>query len=168
MDFFWLMFSPFWHPGILAGGTLIFFVLGWLWYNPITPIGKIWIRYFPMPEKDKMPKWSQIAVMILFQIFMGFVVTHTVMVIWNLLGDIMIDYPNFWTDGGIWRPTSILSDIGGIGKTLIMVKIYLWFVLIKDLGHWYFEKRPFPLVLIGVGYYLVGILGVCGLLAMFA
>ncbi len=33
--------------------------------------------------------------MILFQIFMGFVVTHTVMVIWNLLGDIMIDYPNF-------------------------------------------------------------------------
>ena len=41
------------------------------------------------------------------------------------------------------------------------------FVLIKDLGHWYFEKRPFSLVLIGVGYYLVGILGVCGLLAWF-
>lgn len=38
-------------------------------------------------------------------------------------------------------------------------------IIIKDFGHWYFEKKPLPLVLIGSGYYLVGMLGVCFLLA---
>lgn len=167
MDFFSLMFSPFSHPAILAGGTLLFFILGWLWYSPLTPIGKIWLRHFPMPAKEKMPKWSQIAVMILFQIFMGFVVTHTVMVIWNLLEILSqataIKHCTY--EEWIWAcpPYFITSWI----KVLIITKIYLWFVLIKDLGHWYFEKRPFSLVLISVGYYLVGILGVCALLTYF-
>jgi hypothetical protein len=56
MNFFSIMFSPFAHLGILAGGTLIFFILGWLWYNPITPIGKVWVKYFPMPSKADMPR----------------------------------------------------------------------------------------------------------------
>ncbi len=162
------MFSPFSHLGILAGGTLIFFVLWWLWYNPITPIGKVWVKYFPMPSKDQMPRWSQITVMILFQIFMGFVVTHTVMVIWLLLW--YIDLPGircYWSWILDWVTFDCQNHINDILKWLIIVKLYMGFVLIKDLGHWYFEKRPFSLVLIGVGYYLVGILGVCGLLAWF-
>lgn len=82
MDFFSLMFTPFAHWGILMGGTLLFFVLGWLWYNPITPIGQVWIKYFPMPDKDKMPTPSQFAVMLVFQLFMGFIVAHTTMTLW--------------------------------------------------------------------------------------
>lgn len=143
-DFLALMMTPFAHLGILAGGTAIFFVLGWLWHNPITPIGKVWIKHFPMPKK--MPPASQFAVMIVFQIFMGFIVTHTVTTFWL-----------FVTQNGLSNTLA----------TLFMVKMYMGFVFIKDLGHWYFEGRPFSLVLIGVGYYLVGILGVCALLANF-
>lgn len=144
MDFFTLMFTPFSHPAILAGGTAVFFILGWLWYNPITPIGKIWVSYFPMPAK--MPAMNQLAVMIILQLFMGFIVAHTTMTLWL-----------FATANGL---TASLA-------TLFIVKMYMGFVFIKDLGHWYFEQRPFALVLIGVGYYLVGILGVCALLSWF-
>lgn len=146
MDFFSLMFTPFSHPAILAGGTLVFFLLGWLWYNPITPIGQKWISYFPMMTSDCQPKTNEMITMMLLQFFMGFIVTHTVMAFWL-----------FATANGL---TASLT-------TLFVVKMYMGFVFIKDLGHWYFEKRPFPLVLISVGYYLVGILGVCALLAYF-
>jgi hypothetical protein len=80
MDFFALMLTPFSHIGILIGGTLIFFILGWLWYNPITPVGKVWFKYFPMPKK--MPDGSQMAIMMLFQVFMSFILAHTVMTLW--------------------------------------------------------------------------------------
>ncbi len=138
------MFEPFVYQGILLGGTLLLFVLGWLWYNPITPIGKVWIKHFPMPKK--MPPKSQFLIMILFQIFLGFILTHTVMAFWLFVTG----------NGGT-----------ALDATLFVVKMYMGFVFIKDLGHWYFEGRPFSLVLIGVGYYLVGILGVCGLLSYF-
>ncbi len=144
MDFFSIMFSPFSHPAILAGGTLLFFILGWLWYNPITPIGKIWVSYFPIPKE--LPKQNQLIVMIVFQLFMWFIVVHTVMAVWL-----------FITANGISAGVT----------TLFIVKIYMGFVFIKDLGHWYFEQKPFKLVLISVGYYLVGILGVCALLSYF-
>ena len=77
-----LMLTPLTHWGVLIGGTLLFFILGWLWYNPITPIGQVWIKYFPMPSKDKMPSGAQMGVMLVFQVFMGFVITHTVMTLW--------------------------------------------------------------------------------------
>lgn len=137
MDFFSLMFAPFTHLGILAGGTVLFFVLGWFWYNPITPIGKKWMSYFPAMKGDKVMKTTELACMLAFQIFMGLIVTHTVMAFWI-----------FVTQNGVSE----------IFATLFVVKMYMGFVFIKDLGHWFFEKRPFILVLISVGYYLIGIL----------
>ncbi len=160
------MFTPFSHPAILAWGTLIFFILWWLWYNPITPIGKIWISYFPMPMKEKMPDSQQFIVMLIFQLFMGFVVAHTVMVIWILLW--WVEIPWICPNNTFCDPQFLSTgNLDNLARTLLIVKIYMGFVFIKDLGHWYFEKRPFALVLIGVGYYLVGILGVCGLLSLF-
>lgn len=147
MDFTTLMFTvPLAHWGILIGGTFIFFILGWLWYNPITPIGKVWVSYFPMPSKDKMPTPPQFAVMMILQLAMGFIVTHTVVAFYLF---------------------ALSSGLNETLATFFIIKIYMGFVFIKDIGHWYFEGRPFPLVLISVGYYLVGILGVCGLLAYF-
>jgi Protein of unknown function (DUF1761) len=145
-DFFALMFIPFSHWEILVGGTLVFFVLGWIWYNPSTPVGKKWMEFngFKTPKPEDMPKGKGMAVMLIFQLFMGFIVTHTVMTLWI-----------FATNMG-------QSDFLA---TLFIIKMYMGFVFIKDLGHWYFEKKPFGLVLIGVGYYLVGILGICGLLS---
>lgn len=162
MDFLTLKFSPFDYPGLLAGGTLIFFVLGWLWYNPITPIGKIWINYFPMPKKWEMPNSSQIIVMLIFQLFMGFVVAHTVMTLWIYIFQTEL---NTAVLAMRWEHFQEITLHSKIFATLLIVKIYMGFVFIKDLGHWYFERKPFPLVLIGVGYYLVGILGVCALLS---
>lgn len=147
MDFLTLMFEvPFSHWGILVGGTLIFFVLGWLWYNPITPIGKVWVSYFPMPKKEDMPTPPQFLVMMILQLAMGFIVTHTVVAFY------LFAISNWLTE---------------TLATFFIVKIYMGFVFIKDIGHWYFEQKPFPLVLVSVGYYLVGILWVCGLLAYF-
>lgn len=84
--YFSLMFAPLSHWGILLGGTAIFFLLGWLWYSPITPIGKKWISYFPMPKKKDMPTKSQFSVMLLFQLLMGFCITWLIMAFWNILG----------------------------------------------------------------------------------
>ncbi|MBP6981900.1 DUF1761 domain-containing protein [Candidatus Gracilibacteria bacterium] len=146
MDFFTLMFAPFAHLGILAGGTLFFFVLGWFWYNPITPIGKKWMSYFPAMKEDKVMKTADFAFMLLFQFFMGFVVTHTVMAFWMFVTQ---------------------NSISEIFATLFLIKMYMGFVFIKELGHWFFEKKPFLLILISVGYYLIGILGVCALLSYY-
>jgi|GEM_PF-4416293 len=147
-DFISLMFVPFSHWGILLGGTMIFFILGWIWYNPITPIGRKWMELngFEPPKPENMPKPHEFAVMLVLQLFMGFIVTHTTMTLWI-----------FATNMG---QSSILA-------TLFLIKMYMGFVFIKDLGHWYFEKKPFLLIVIGIGYYLVGILGICGLLSYF-
>jgi hypothetical protein len=146
------MFLPFSEWALLISGMLLFFLLGWLWYNPITPTGKIWTSYFPMPKK--MPPKSQFIIMMAFQLFMGFILAHTVMVIWMLLGRITLD-------------DSSISVLSSIVKTIIITKLFMGFVFIKDLGHWYFEGKPFKLVLIGTGYYLVGVLGVCVMLSYF-
>jgi hypothetical protein len=97
-----------------------------------------------LEKPETMPKAYEFALMLIFQFFMWFIVTHTVMTLWI-----------FATSMG--QSNSL--------ATLFIIKMYMGFVFIKDLGHWYFEKKPFGLVLIGVGYYLVGILGICGLLS---
>jgi hypothetical protein len=162
-DFISLMFTPFSHWEILVGGTLIFFVLGWIWYNPITPIGRKWMELTGLEKPETMPKAHEFAVMLVFQLFMGFIVTHTVMTLWIFAYEALIP-----THEGLRHIVSV-EEISNakLLVTLFIVKIYMGFVFIKDLGHWYFEKKPFGLVLIGVGYYLVGILGVCGLLSYF-
>jgi Protein of unknown function (DUF1761) len=164
-DFISLMFVPFSHWEILMGGTLIFFVLGWTWYNPITPIGRAWMRLngFKTPKPEDMPKGKEMAVMLIFQLFMGFVVTHTVMTGWILA------YKSLIAPDEGFRHMFTFEEVynAKIFATLFIIKMYMGFVFIKDLGHWYFEKKPFGLILIGVGYYLVGILGVCGLLSYF-
>ena len=83
---------------------------------------------------------------ILLQIFMGFVVTHTVVAFW------------------------LFATVNGLSETvatLFVIKLYMGFVFIKDIGHWFLEKKPFVLILISLGYWLTGVLGVCGLLAYF-
>ncbi len=148
MNFTSLISSPFGHPDILVAGTLLFFLLGWLWYNPITPLGQKWLSYVAKTRpKDRPPtkKW-QFALMILLQAGIWFIITHTVMILWIAL-------KNAW-----------LSDEL---STLSVIKVFMWFVFIKDIAHWYFEWKPFGLVLIGIGYYLIGIIGVCGILALF-
>lgn len=145
-----IMLAPLSEWTILLSGTLLFFLLGWIWYHPMTPTWKIWTSYFPMPKK--MPPKGQMIIMMAFQLFMGFVIAHTVMVIWTILGRITLDE---------WAMLSSLV------KSLIITKIFMGFVFIKDLGHWFFEKKPFILVVLGTGYYLVWVLGFCVLLSYF-
>ncbi len=146
MDFFSLMFAPFAHCGILIGGTAFFFLLGWFWYNPMTPIGKKWMSYFPEMKNNKMPKASDFALMLVLQLFMWFIMTHTVVAFWI-----------FVTENGLSNTVA----------TLFVVKMFMGFVFIKDLGHWFFEKRPFLLLLISLFYYLIGVLAVCWLCTYF-
>jgi Protein of unknown function (DUF1761) len=165
------MLTPFSHWGVLIGGTMMFFILGWIWYNPITPIGRKWMELnnFEAPKPENMPKPHEFAVMLIFQLFMGFIITHTVMTIWGVL-DILITpgirdcIPRDFSGCPAIMPH---PNTHGILRTFIIIKIYMGFVFIKDLGHWYFEKKPFGLILIGIGYYLTGILGVCMLLSYF-
>ena len=83
MDFFTLMITlPLSHLHILFGGTIIFCMLGPLYFTPITPIGKKWISYFPKPENENIPMSGAFVGIILLQIFMGFIVTHTVVAFW--------------------------------------------------------------------------------------
>ncbi len=140
------MTIPLSHLDILLGGTFIFLLLGSFWFSPVTPIGKKWVSYFPNPEKSTIPMNGKFIGIILLQIFMGFVVTHTVVAFW------------------------LFATVNGLSETvatLFVIKLYMGFVFIKDIGHWFFEKKPFVLILISLGYWLTGVLGVCGLLAYF-
>lgn len=67
-----LMFSPLSHWGILVSGMLIFFILGWFWYNPITFIGRKWmeLNHLEKPKPEDMPKPHEFAIMLVFQLFM--------------------------------------------------------------------------------------------------
>jgi len=146
-NFLSLMLAPLNHWGILISGMFVFFVLGWFWYNPIGYIGRKWmeLNHLEKPKPEDMPKPYEFIVMLIMQLFMGFSVTWIVMILWLL----------------------VTMTVTPLFATLFVVKIYMGFVFIKDLGHWYFEQKPFTLVLIGIGYWLVGILAVCGLLTFF-
>ena len=82
--------------------------------------------------------------MILFQLFLSLIFAHTVMLLWILLRGF---------------------GMSELVTSLFVIKTYMGFVFIKDLGHWFFEKRPFSLILVGVGYWLVGIIFTCILLS---
>ena len=147
MDIITLMITlPLSHIEILFGGTILFCMLGPLYFTPITPIGKKWVSYFPKPENENIPMSGAFVGVILLQIFMGFVVTHTVVAFW------------------LFATASGLSETVA---TFFVLKLYMGFVFIKDIGHWFFEKKPFILILITLSYWLTGVLGVCGLLAYF-
>ncbi len=169
-----IMLAPLSEWTILLSGTLLFFLLGWIWYHPMTPTWKIWTSYFPMPKK--MPPKGQMIIMMAFQLFMGFVIAHTVMVIWTILGRITLDdlsILNMWdcplpTNDCSRLPMDVqVAMLSSLVKSLIITKIFMGFVFIKDLGHWFFEKKPFILVVLGTGYYLVWVLGFCVLLSYF-
>jgi len=135
--FYALMLTPLSHWGILLVGTAVFFILGWLWYSPITPIGKKWATYFPPPSPADMPSASGFAVMMGIQLLMSVSYAWITILLWMIAHQ---------------------YGLSPLFATAFVLKVYGGFVFIKDLGHWYFEKKPMTLTLIGLGYYLVGIL----------
>ena len=144
MGFLDVMYMPFLHPWTLIMSMAVFFLLGWVWYSPTSPTGKLWFDALPHLKTEKQPQWAEMVPMMLFQLFLSFVFAHTVMTLWILLRRFGFD--DFFA-------------------TLFLIKMYMGFVFIKDLGHWFFEKRPFSLILVGVGYWLVGIIFTCILLS---
>lgn len=135
MDFWTLMLLPFTEWEILLSSTLFLFILGMAWYMPNSPTGKIWTHYFPQPKKK--PTISEMFPYFLGQLILGMIFVHTVMVVWMIAN---------W-----YGLSQILSSV-------LVIKAFLGFVFIKELGSWLWEKKDFTLILIQVWYYLIGVL----------
>ena len=56
MRFFDLMEVPFLHPWTLIMSMAVFFLLGWVWYNPTSPTGKLWFDALPHLKTEKQPQ----------------------------------------------------------------------------------------------------------------
>ena len=135
MDFWTLMLLPFSEWEILLSSTLIMFIVGMVWYMPNSPTGKIFTQYFPVPKKK--PPMKEVMPYLLGQMVLGFIFVHTAILIWMI--------------GTMYGLSALLASI-------LTIKAFMGFVFIRELGAWLWEKKAFSLVLIDVGYYLVGII----------
>lgn len=134
--------APFAHWEILLASTVLFFMLGMVWYSPSFPTGKVWMRYQKM-DKNYKPNMTGIM---LGQLLMTLLFIQTILALWLALGPLGL---------ADWVLASFI------------LKIYGGFVVTKEVSSWLFERKPLPFIVVGVGYYLVGILIVVSMCSYF-
>lgn len=128
-------------------------ILGFLWYSPKTPTGKVWMRAMGMPA-DVKPTGGQMAkgliLMIVGSFLMFFVFAH-----------------NFWVYEDAYRNAAT----GGDATYELGIMDGVWGALFTWLGFFVpllwssqaWEGKPWSLFFVNAAYYLVALL-VAGIL----
>ncbi|HLE96698.1 MAG TPA: DUF1761 domain-containing protein [Candidatus Thermoplasmatota archaeon] len=129
---------------------LAMLVLGFVWYAPWFPTGKIWLRHMGL-DPSNMPKApaGQMAVslvlMALGSFFMMFVFAHTNMVYEDA-------FRNTATGGTAGFELRLGDTLTGAFFT------WLGFIVPLNLNAVAFENKPWSLFFVNAGFYLVGLL----------
>lgn len=134
---------------------LVLIVLGFVWYAPWAPTGKVWARGMGMdPGNMPKPPGGKMAVslvlMVLGSFLMVFVFAHTFMVYEDA-------YRNESTGGQEDYDLSLMDGLMGAFFT------WLGFIVPINLNTVAFENRSWGFFTVNVGYYLVG-LAIAGIL----
>ena len=134
---------------------LFLIVLGFVWYAPWFPTGKVWLRgqgldpgNMPKPKGGEMAK--SMVLMLLGSVLMMFVFAHTNAVYEDAFGNTATGgkagYQLTWMDG----------MVGGFFT-------WLGFIVPLNLNNVAFERGKWSMFGVHVGYYLVGLV-VAGIL----
>ena len=128
-------------------------VIGFIWYAPWFPTGKIWIRLSKMDMNQKPPAAQMVMSMVWMVIgaaLMMFVYAHNMMVYLD-------SFRNAATGGNATYHLTALDGLTGGFFT------WLGFIVPLNLNSVAFDKKPWALFWVNAGYYLVALL-VAGLL----
>lgn len=134
---------------------LAMLVLGFLWYSPFTPTGKIWMRNLGLdPSNAPKPQGGQMAtsllLMTLGSFFMMFVFAHVNMAYEDA-------FRNTATGGIAGFDLRLADTLTGAVLT------WLGFIVPVQLNGVAFENKPWRMFAVDAGFYLVG-LAIAGIL----
>ncbi|MBI2078552.1 MAG: DUF1761 domain-containing protein [Euryarchaeota archaeon] len=125
----------------LAIAVVINIVLGFLWYSPKLPTGKIWMRGVGL-SPDHKPTTKQLAVamvlMVVGSFLMMFVFQHTNLAYRDAYG---LDQANY-------KLTVVDGIMGAVFTWIAFFVPVLW-------GSVAWENKPWSLFFVNAGYYLV-------------
>ena len=129
--------------------VLAMMIIGFVWYAPWFPTGKVWSRNMGMDPKNmpKVPPGKMAVSMILMVIgafLMMFVFAHTNMVYEDAFG-------NTATGGEEGYELKLMDGIVGAVFT------WLGFIVPLNLNGVAFENKPWSMFFVNAGFYLVGL-----------
>jgi heme/copper-type cytochrome/quinol oxidase subunit 2 len=137
---------------------LALIIIGFVWYAPWFPTGKVWLRAqgmdaanMPKPAGGKMA--VSMVLMVLGSFLMMFVFAHTFMVYEDA-------YRNTDSGGTEGYELSLMDGVMGAFFT------WLGFIVPLNLNTVAFENRPWSFFFVNAGYYLVGLMAAGILLAV--
>jgi|GEM_PF-125742 len=123
-------------------------VIGFIWYAPWFPTGRIWVRLSGMDMSQK-PKGAQMAMsmilMIIGALLLMFVYAHDMMVYQDA-------FQNTATGGKAGYKLTAMDGLTGGFFT------WLGFVVPLNLNSVAFDRKPWSLFWVNAGYYLVALL----------
>jgi hypothetical protein len=122
-------------------------ILGFIWYAPWFPTGKVWLRHQGL-DPSNMPKMKGAAMamsmvlMLVGAVLMMFVFAHT--------NGVYLDaFRNTATGGRAGYHLSVMDGVMGGFFT------WLGFIVPLNLNAVAFERKPWGLFFVNAGYYLV-------------
>lgn len=129
--------------------VLAMMILGFVWYAPWFPTGKVWMRNMGMdPANPPRPPGGKMAVsmilMVLGSFLMMFVFAHTNMVYEDAFRN---------TDTGGEEG----YDLGMADGLMGAVFTWLGFIVPLNLNGVAFENKPWSMFFVNAGFYLVGL-----------
>jgi len=128
------------NPWSILVGGVVFWVLGAAWYSPAL-FAKPWMAMLGLEKTDNRKRGMLLAMTasLICDVVMSFMLAHLVM----------------WADANTFGWGAIIGVIAWIG-----------FIAAPALPQGMYEGRPFKLFAINSGYWLVGLILVGGLLAV--
>lgn len=130
--------------------VLAMMIIGFVWYAPWFPTGKVWMRHMGLdPKNAPKPPAGKMAVsmilMVIGSFLMMFVFAHT-----NLVYEDA--FRNTDTGGEAGFELRMMDTLTGAFFT------WLGFIVPLNLNGVAFENKPWSLFFINAGYYLVGLM----------
>lgn len=135
--------------------VLAMMIIGFVWYAPWFPTGKVWMRNMGMdPKNPPKPPGGKMALsmvlMVIGSFLMMFVFAHTNLVYQDA-------FRNEDTGGDAEFELRLMDTLTGALFT------WLGFIVPLNLNSVAFENKPWSMFFVNAGYYLVGLL-VAGIL----
>jgi len=132
---------------------LVFMVLGFIWYAPWFPTGRVWVRASKMDMSQKIPARQMamsMGMMVIGAVLLMFVYAHNMMVYEDA-------FRNVATGGKAGYKLTAMDGITGGFFT------WLGFIVPLNLNAVAFDRKPWSLFGVNAGYYLVSLV-VAGIL----
>jgi hypothetical protein len=128
------------NPWAILTGGLVFWILGATWYSPVL-FAKPWMAMLGIQKTEGRKP--------------GMLLAMTASLICDIVMVFMLEHLIMWSDANTFEWGAIIGVIAWLG-----------FIAAPSLPQGMYEGRPFKLFAINSGYWLVGLILVGGMLAV--